>query len=496
MPTIDPTPSNPIRRHRRAFARLALLAASLGLPAAGLSIHDCGAAYQTVIAGGATKAMDYRSLTGATEIGFRSSALMPGAEGTARVHARPGAMAIKASFRRLEPANRFGPEFMTYVLWAVTPAGRAANLGEVIVKKNGRARLEAHTNLQTFGLIVTAEPHFAVSRVSNLVVLENTLTRATRGRVEELQARCDLLPRESYRLQGTPGELQPADLDRWVDPYVYQAHNAVRIARAEEAGRYAPEAFQKAHTTLALLQAEKKKWKRPAILLARQAVQEAEDARLIAVEKREQARLEQEHLEAEQARREAEAARQESESARAQAERAQEQAADEARAAREQAAVEARTAKEQAVREVSAEKLLLRRKLREQLGRLLETRETDRGLVISLSDLLFPTGRAGLQPATREKLAKVAGILLAYPGLKVRVEGHADSTGRPAFNGKLAAARAEAVKAFLARQGFAAGAVTAEGLGSDRPIASNSTAAGRQQNRRVELILAGPPIGY
>ena len=478
----------------RGLGRRCLLGACLGL--AMVARAEPAAGYQLVVAGSTTKAVNYSNLTGTTEIGFRGTLLAPEAAGSARVQGRPGAMAIKATFKHLQPASRFGPEFMTYVLWAVTPAGRPVNLGEVIVKKNGKAWLEARTNLQTFGLIVTAEPHFAVGQVGNLVVLENAVTRDTRGQVEEIQARYEPLPRESYRLEGAPGELLPADLDRHVDPYVYQAYNAVRIARADEAGRYAPEAFQKALASLASLQAEKKKWKRPAILLARQVVQQAEDAHLIAVQQREQARQEREHQEAEQARREAEAARLESEAARAQAERAKEQATEEAKQAKERAERETREAKEQAGRAVSAEKLLLRRKLREQLNRLLETREAERGLVVSLSDLLFPTGKAGLQPATREKLAKVTGILLAYPGLEVRVEGHADSTGREAFNQKLSAARAASVAGFLQRQGLPAGVVTAEGFGSSRPIASNGTVAGRQQNRRVELILTGSPIGF
>ena len=485
MHTSGTTLSKPFPRSLRAFGRLLLLGAVLVLPAPGRANPDSAAPAQAASPGGATKAINYHSLTGATEIGFRGTVLMPEAAGAARLHLRAGAMAIRATFRNLEPASRFGPEFMTYVLWAVTPAGRPVNLGEVVVKKNGKARLEARTDLRTFGLVVTAEPHYAVTRVSSMMVLENTLTEATRGHVEELQVRCDLLPRDSYRLQGNPGELQPADLDRWVDPYVYQAYNAVRLARAEEAGRYAPEAFERALATLTRLQAEKKKWKRPAILLARQTIQQAEDAQLLAVQRRDQARLEQERLEADRARREAEAARLESERARAQAERTQEQAADTAQAAKEQAA-----------REVSAEKLALRGRLRADLSRLLETRETGRGLVISLSDLLFPTGQAELQAATREKLARVSGILQAYPGLKVAVEGHADCTGRPAINERLSAVRAERVRAFLTRQGLPSGAVTAEGFGSARPIASNDTAAGRQQNRRVELILAGPPIGY
>jgi outer membrane protein OmpA-like peptidoglycan-associated protein len=438
---------------------------------------------------GTAKAINYRYLTGATEISFKGTVVAPRASGVAKVRARNGVMTIKARFKDLEPAPAFGAENLTYVLWAVTPAGRPVNLGEVIARKNGKAQLEARTNLQIFGLIVTAEPHFAVARVSNLMVLQNVITPDVHGRVEEIQAHYEPLPQDEYRLLGSPGELEPADLDRHVDPYVHQAYNAVRIARGSEAARYAPAEFQKALTTLGQLQAEKKKWKKPAILLARQVVQEAEDAHQVALARREQFRVEAEHQAAEQARQQAEAAQ-------AQAEQAKQQAAEAARRAQEQAEQQTREAREQATREVSAEKLMLRRKLREQLNRLLETRETDRGLEISLSDLLFPSGKAALPLPTREKLAKISGILLAYPGLKVQVEGHADATGREAFNLRLSKARAGAVSGFLVRQGFPADAVASEGFGSSRPLASNASPSGRQQNRRVEIILSGKPIGF
>jgi outer membrane protein OmpA-like peptidoglycan-associated protein len=475
----------------RRWAAGLLVAAGLGLQARTFpEAPDVPKAPQVlVLSPGTAKAINYRYLTGSTGIGFKGSVLLPGASGSAKVRGRNGVMAIKARFQGLQPANRFGLENMTYVLWAVTPAGRPVNLGEVVVKKNGRASLEAQTNLQTFGLIVTAEPHFAVTRVSNLVVLENTVTPETRGQVEEIQAHYQPLPSDAYRVIGDPSSLQPTPLDRRVDPYVHQAANAVRIAREAEAERYAPAEFQKAMDTLGKLQAEKKKWKKPAILLARQTVQQAADAQLLAVSRREQGRLEEEQQAAEQAKLEAEAAR-------TRAEKAKAQATEEGRLAKERAEQQAQEARDQAFREVNAEKLMLRHRLREQLGRLLDTKETDRGLEISLSDLLFPTGRAALPLPTREKLAKLAGILLAYPGLKVKVEGHADGTGREAFNRRLSLARARAVAGFLTRQGFPDESVTFDGHGSARPIASNNSPSGRQQNRRVEIILSGKPIGF
>jgi outer membrane protein OmpA-like peptidoglycan-associated protein len=441
---------------------------------------------QAVAVPATARAINYRNLTGSTEIGLRGTILMSQALGGAKVQNRGGAMSVKAWFKGMEPATKFGPEYLTYVLWAVTPVGRPVNLGEVIVRKSGRAKLEARTNLQTFGLIVTAEPHFAVSRVSSLVVLENAVTGATRGQVEEAEVRYERLPRSAYGQPGTPVASVP---DRKISPYVRQAVNAFAIARLEGAEHYAPVEFQKAAALMAELEADPKKWKKPAIALARQLAQQAEDARMVAVQTREQAR---QREAVEQAQREAEAARAESERTRSQAETARL----EAERARQQASLETQKAREQAAREVSAEVLAVRKRLKDQLSRLLETRETERGVEVSLSDLLFPSGKAALQPATREKLAKVAGIILAYPGVQVSVLGHTDATGSAALNQRLSLRRAQLVRDYLVRQGLPLGAVTAQGFGSDWPVASNDAPSGRQQNRRVELIITGGAIGF
>jgi outer membrane protein OmpA-like peptidoglycan-associated protein len=476
----------------RGLGRLILLGACLWGPGTGRAAPEAMPICQVTVIPGTTRAINYRNLTGSTQIGFRGSVLLPQAKGTAKVQSRAGAMSVKAKFDHLEPATRFGPEYLTYVLWAVTPVGRPVNLGEVIVRKSGKAEIEAHTNLQTFGLIVTAEPHFAVSQVSNVVVLENAVIRETRGQVEEVDAHYELLPRGAYLVQGTPGQGPPLKLDRKVNPYVYQAVNAFDIARAEGAEQYAPEEFPKAAALMEQLEADRKKWKKPAIILARQLVQQAEDARLVAVKRQDEVRREQERQAAEEARKEAEVAKAETDRTRSEAEAAR----IEAERAKLMAAQEAQRAKEQASREVSAEKLALRRKLRDQLSRLLETRETEHGVEVSLSDLLFPTGKANLLPATREKLAKVAGVVLTYPGLKVSVEGHTDSTGSDGFNRRLSLRRGQVVRGFLIRQGLAGEAVTAMGYGSERPVASNDTLAGRQQNRRVALIVTGGVIGF
>ena len=498
------TSANPLR----VLGRLLFLSALVGLPGVVQRVAaqtgpepepyrpDSMPLYHMTVTPATSKAINYRNLTGSTRIGFRGTVLSPMAEGLAKVQNRGGAMAIKAKFEKMEPASKFGHEFQTYVMWAVTPVGRPFNLGEVIVQKSGRASLEAHSNLQTFGLIVTAEPHFAVSQMSQLVVMENAVTKDTRGQVEEVEARYELLPRSSYTLTGNPADLAPEARDRRINPYVPQAEVAFRIAQASQADRFAPAEFQKTLVLKAQLDAEKKKWKKPAIILARQVVQQAEDARLVSVKAQELAQSEQEKQAAEAARRDVESARKETETTRIQSEAARLAALQETQRAKELAGREAERAKLEASREVSAEKLALRRKLKDQLSRLLETRETERGVVVSLADLLFPTGKANLLPSSREKLAKIAGILLAYPGVKVTVEGHTDATGSAAFNRKLSHRRADGVRAFLIQQGLAPGGVYAQGLGSEKPVDVNDTPMGRQQNRRVELILTGGAIGF
>jgi outer membrane protein OmpA-like peptidoglycan-associated protein len=426
--------------------------------------------------------MDYKELRGSARIAFRGTVLLPRAEGVARVKRHEGGTSIQATFQHLEPAARFGPEYLTYVLWAVSPAGRATNLGEVAVRPNGRARLSATTNLQAFGLLVTAEPHFAVTSVSDLVVLDNTLDQRTRGRVEEVDTPFPLLPRGTYVLGSNPSELTAPRVDRRVSPYVHQARQAMALAREAQAARYAPDEFERAEATEARLELEKKQWKRPAVVLARQVVQLAEDARLVAVAKYQDLKAAEERKSAEEVRAQAEAARA--------------RAAQDALRARQQAAQEALQARHEAAREAgTVVKQQVRKKLSDQLGTLLQTQDTERGLIVRLSSLLFSTGRADLAPQAREKLSRVAGILLAYPGLTIKVEGHADSTGKTAFNQKLSEQRAARVRDYLIGQGISPQAVMAEGMGDQHPLEDNDTLAGRQKNRRVDLIVSGEPIG-
>ncbi len=137
----------------------------------------------------------------------------------------------------------------------------------------------------------------------------------------------------------------------------------------------------------------------------------------------------------------------------------------------------------------------LRAPLLEQFNRILETRDSPRGLVVTMADVLFDTGKFDIRPPTREILARFSGIVLAHPGLNLEVEGHTDSTGSDEFNQKLSEQRAGTVRTYLIQQGLAAETIKSVGFGKELPVADNNTAAGRQKNRRVELVVSGEVIG-
>ncbi len=510
--------------------------------------------FRITVVGRTTPAVNYRPRGGATKIDFAGTPLMPKAKGHATIRGEKGYIEIDAAFNDLLPATRFGPEYLTYVVWAITPEGRATNLGELQIKGDD-GDLRVTTELQAFGLIVTAEPYFAVTQPSDVVVMENVVREGTVGHVEVINAKYELLKRGTYLMNQDPGRLKIKAPDPGAPLDLAEARNAVALARLANANRYAAETFDKADRLLTDAETAREKHRsRNAIMMpARQAAQTAEDARLIALQKMEEeyaarqhamvieresianarARAEEERRRqaesdkqasdaaraaAERAKADAERARIDAERARTDAERAKVEAAREAErlAAERQTSEEARKAAEaaraaaeaqaqqaqstaaqaqQAAAQAEQEKANLREQLREQLNVILETRETARGLIVNLSDVLFDTGSASLKPGAREKLAKIAGILLAHPGLNLEVEGHTDSVGAASYNQQLSEARAHSVQDYLVRQGIPPATVATSGLGESQPVASNGTAAGRQQNRRVEIIVSGEPIG-
>lgn len=495
------------------FAGACLLAAQVPNPTqqdlpAGPAASSTQPLYRVTVVARTVKAVNYRHLGDATKVDLRGTALMPEARGDAKVRSRRGRIEIDTEFENLQPAARYGPEYLTFVLWAVTPEGRANNLGEVVLD-GGESELKVTTELQAFGLIVTAEPYFAVTQPSDVVVMENLIRKDTAGRVEEIDAKFELLPRGVYAASVTPASTAaPPREDSAVPNELLQARNAVRIASAAGAGQYAGDTLARARELM--LQAEGYREQgagsRPVAMVARQAVQTAEDARIIAFRRRremEQAEARRQAESEAQRRAEAEAERREAERAQAEADRARREA-EAARAAAQAQQQAAQLEAEQARREAQeaerlrqqaeAARMELRNRLREQLNSVLETRETARGLIVNMSDVLFDTGRYTLKPGAREKLAKVAGILIANPGLKVEVEGHTDNVGGAEYNQELSENRAAAVRSYLVQQGVPAASITARGLGESLPVAGNDTPAGRQRNRRVELVVSGEAI--
>jgi outer membrane protein OmpA-like peptidoglycan-associated protein len=490
--------------------------------------------FRVTVVGHVTPAINYRPRKGDTEIDFKGTTLMPLALGEAKVQGKKGVIDIEARFDKLGAPTQFGPEYLTYVLWAITPEGRATNLGEIQVVNGDEAKIRVTTELQSFGMIVTAEPYFAVTQPSDVVVLENSLRDGTKGSMEVIQAKYELLKRGTYTMNQDLRGLKLKPLEAGAPLDLAEARNAVMLARLAGADKHSNDTYMKATRLLAEAESAqaRKKGSDAVMMSARQSVQTAEDARLIALQKQEEAyqaeqralaqqresaaldraRAEEatrklaeiERLQAETARIAAErdkalaeAARQ---SAEAQAQQARalaaqmerdKAAAEAARLAAETQAQQARTAAEQADRERAS----LRDQLRQQLNQVLETRESARGLIVNLSDVLFDTGSATLKPATREKLARVAGILLSQPELKLQIEGHTDSVGEEFYNQRLSENRATSVRAYLVSQGIPASAVGTAGFGEGQPVASNDTPAGRQQNRRVELIVNGDSIG-
>ena len=455
-------------------------------------------------------AINYRHRSGATKIDFRGTPLMPAARGEAKVESKQGYIEIEVEFDDLQSATRFGPEFLTYVMWAITPEGRATNLGEIIL--NGtKSKLNVTTELQAFGLIVTAEPYFAVSQPSDAVVMENFIRKDTVGKVEEIDAKYELLQRGQYTVNVLPADLRPMILDKKTPLDLYEARNAVRIAKWAGADVSAAETFQKASQLLE--QAENHKTRKAGskaiAMAAREAVQTAEDARLITLKRQEEDRLAQERSAAADRESKANAATDranaatdranaDSAAAKALAERTKmeaELAAQRAAREKEAALAESEQARKTAAEQAEREKQELRNKLAEQLNNVLETRDTTRGLIVNLSDVLFDTGKYTLRPVAREKLAKLSGIVLAYPSLKLEVEGHTDSVGTDDYNQHLSEDRANAVRDFLVHEGIDSSSIASRGFGESQAVATNDTAAGRQQNRRVELVVSGDVIG-
>jgi outer membrane protein OmpA-like peptidoglycan-associated protein len=500
-----------------------------------------------------TKAIGYQTGGGSTKVDLKGTQLMPQAIGEAKVEAKKGATNIEAEIKSLGQATKFGAEFLTYVLWAVSTEGRTSNLGEVLTDKDGKGKLKVSTQMSVFSLIVTAEPYYAVRQPSELVVLENDMRKDTKGKLFVIND-YKLMKRGQYQKKANPLALT-LDLKN-VPLEMYEARNAVEVAKSNGVEKYSQEIFTKAEASLKMAENAlvRKAEKKEIIYTARQAVQFSEDARALASQRQEEERIAQEReaaaakakAEAEakaaaeaaavKQRADAEASRQaelaaakeallkleaQRQAELAAAREAQIKAEADASATSARAAADAAAAKAKAEAEASAASAkaeadalkakeaaaqaeienarkdaeALRAKLLQQFSQVLDTRDTERGLVVNMSDVLFDSGKFTLRSEAREKLARIAGIVLNYPKLKLEAEGHTDNVGSEELNQKLSEQRSDSVRQYMLTQGIAESSITSVGRGFSVPVAPNETAAGRQKNRRVELIVSGEVIG-
>jgi outer membrane protein OmpA-like peptidoglycan-associated protein len=507
--------------------------------------------FHVTVTSRSVQAVNYKHRSGASKVDFAGTDLMPAANGQAKVESKKGYTEIEVEFGNLQEPKTFGNEYLTYILWAISPEGRAVNLGEVLVGGNQRSKLDVTTDLQAFALIVTAEPYYAVRQPSNVVLLENVVRQDTQGTTEAVNAKYELLERGGYIPSGY--KFDPVVLNAKLPLEFFEARNALRIAQSEGAEQYASDSYQHAVQLMNKADSyatEKNAPKKQLIAVAREAVQTAEDARAIAVKKLDEVRLakerqdsmdaqartqgqadeatrRKEQAESDTAKAQAAKVQAESDTMNAQAAKAQAEA-DSAKARTDATDAQAATAKaqsdmaanqassasalsaaqadadksradtlkaQQAAQQAETDKAAMRTKLSEQLNSILQTRDTARGLIVSMSDVLFDTGKYSLKPGAREKLSKVAGILLAYPGLNIEVGGYTDNVGGDAMNQTLSENRAGSVRDYLVQQGVSTNSVSSRGFGNSLPVSSNDNSAGRQQNRRVELLVSGEAIG-
>jgi outer membrane protein OmpA-like peptidoglycan-associated protein len=484
--------------------------------------------------------LNYGHGGGSTKVNFQGTDLMQSARGVATVQYKRGATKISAEFEGLERPTSFGNEYLTFVLWAITPEGRPVNLGEVLVGENHHSKLDVTTDLQAFALIVTAEPYYAVRRPSNVVVTQNEIRPDTVGTSEAVNAKYELIDRGGYIPTGY--QFDAVVLNERLPLEFFEARNALRIAKSEGAATFATTSYENAVQQMRRADelAGLRHIDRKALIAeSREVVQTADDAREIAVKRIDADRLAAERdtaaaqvadatarsNEDTQARRNAEAATADADRQRAEADRAAavaqhrqldaqaesnrdrlatadaNQAAADAQQGRRDAEAEsdrdraAAASSNQQLQQAVQDREVLRARLLEQFNAILTTHDTARGLVVNLSDVLFDTGKYTLRPEAREKLAKISGIILAYPDLRLAIEGNTDSVGSDAMNQQLSEQRAGAVRDYLAKQNIPFSSMTSQGFGKTQPVATNDTPEGRQQNRHVEMIVSGDVIG-
>jgi outer membrane protein OmpA-like peptidoglycan-associated protein len=460
-----------------------------------------------------TLAIKYKDDDG-TSVNMVGTNLNPQAAGRAEVKRKEGRTRVRLEMENIGNPQSLGAYYTTYILWAIAPEGQADNLAELPVKS--KFDIEVTTSFQTFGLIITAEPHSAVKLPSPVIIAENALRKGTEGGIEASRIDYSGDPGTLYVVASPDAPSLNAD---YTTPLlILGARRSVEIARRAGATQYAEPELREAEIKLAALEQTwpgKRRDEEKYSGLARDVMRLGERARELAVEREYQARLDRERHEAStaiaQANNEADRAREEADRAKEQTAayrealgRAESEVAaarsrvqdalteaDKAKAREELARAEAEQAKLEA-QQARQDMAGLQDKLFTSLSAILETRREARGLIVNLSDVLFDFNQASLKPGAREKLSKLAGVLLAYPGsYHIEIEGHTDAVGSQDYNQKLSEDRAETVHDYLAKAGIAPDRIVAvRGFGKIRPVASNDTPEGRQQNRRVEIVIS------
>jgi outer membrane protein OmpA-like peptidoglycan-associated protein len=446
-----------------------------------------------------------------TSVNITGTNLNPQAFGKAEIKRKEGRTRVKLKMENLGHPQQLGAYYTTYILWAIAPEGQADNLAELPIKSD--FEVDVTTSFQTFGLIITAEPHSAVKLPSPVIVCENTLRKGTEGGIEASR----------FDYSGDAGALYvvesgaPIYADYNTPLMILGARRSVEIAVRAGARKYSEPELREAEVKLAALEQtwpSRRKDEQKFSGLAHDVMRLGERARELAVDRIAQARLDDERRaathtiaraqsEAERAKLDAERARAEAAAsqdavARAEAELADarrrvEQAqteADRSKANEDLAKAEAERARLEADR-AKQDKDDLQQRLYASISAILETRREARGLIVNLSDVLFDFNQASLKPGAREKLSKLAGILLAYPGsFHIEVEGHTDAIGSQDYNQRLSEDRAESVGSYLLRAGIGQDRIVAvRGFGKMRPVTTNDTPEGRQMNRRVEIVI-------
>lgn len=481
--------------------------------------------YKVTVVERSLQAVNYQYRSMPTDIDFRGTVLLPNSKGHATVESKRGRTEIDAKFDKLTPPTPFGRQYLTYVLWAISPEGAPHNLGEIVPNGSDNAHVHVTTDLQAFGLLVTAEPYSAVRQPSDVVVMENQVRSDTIGQTQPIVAKAELLSRGqfTYDKQASMTTMAEAMPKVSMDEYeqlleIYQAENALGIARAANADQLAADTFNKAQASYneALRLKSVKAGVSLVVQAAREAAQTADDARVIAARRAQDARLAaaeqqaaqaqqavaQAQADAQQARVEADAARAQADSERVARQRAESEAA-EAPSPRSQdlpiappppaapAPIINRSAPPQALNDNtsnSPQQQDARMRLLQRLNGVITTRDTPRGLVVTIPDANFETGF--LRPSAADTLSRIAAVVM-QPGVRVSVEGYSDS----ATGAGLSEQRANAVRDSLVRRGVNPGAITERNFGDERPLTSNAAPGGRVQNRRVEIVVSGEAIG-